>query len=147
MLIFLRGRSWKKMRTGLSPVFTSGKIKRLVGSMNIASEQFRNYLLKIRDSKGCVRMHDAFGRYSLGAVAHSVFSADFNVFDIKESPFVELARKFEFKMSPLIFLRMFIRRVLPSLANYKDPFKHVIAWYNELANRIVDQRNKVTCRK
>ena len=86
-----RGDEWRDVRSSLSPVFTSGKMKAMMKFIVEVSEN----LLKEMEKKseiGEFELKDVTGKFSLDALASCAFGIDFNSFGgAKSSAFVEHA--------------------------------------------------------
>ena len=86
-----RGDEWRDVRSSLSPVFTSGKMKAM---MKFIVEVSENLLAEIEKKSeiGEFELKDVTGKFSLDALASCAFGIDFNSFGgAKSSAFVEHA--------------------------------------------------------
>ena len=86
-----RGDEWRDVRSSLSPVFTSGKMKAM---MKFIVEVSENLLAEVEKKSeiGEFELKDVTGKFSLDALASCAFGIDFNSFGgAKSSAFVEHA--------------------------------------------------------
>ncbi|XP_005413825.1 PREDICTED: cytochrome P450 3A9-like isoform X4 [Chinchilla lanigera] len=97
---------WKRIRTLLSPTFSSGKLKEMFPII----EQYADVLLKNlkrEAEKGVpVPMKDIFGAYSMDVITGTSFGVNVDSLNNPRDPFVEKVKKllnFDF-FNPLIFI-------------------------------------------
>lgn len=86
-----RGDEWRDVRSSLSPVFTSGKMKAMMKFIVEVSENLLAEMEK-KSEIGEFELKDVTGKFSLDALASCAFGIDFNSFGgEKSSAFVEHA--------------------------------------------------------
>ena len=86
-----RGDEWRDVRSSLSPVFTSGKMKAMMKFIVEVSENLLEEMEK-KSEIGEFELKDVTGKFSLDALASCAFGIDFNSFGgAKSSAFVEHA--------------------------------------------------------
>ena len=86
-----RGDEWRDVRSSLSPVFTSGKMKAMMKFIVEVSENLLAEMEK-KSEIGEFELKDVTGKFSLDALASCAFGIDFNSFGgAKSSAFVEHA--------------------------------------------------------
>ena len=86
-----RGDEWRDVRSSLTPVFTSGKMKAMMKFIVEVSENLLAEMEK-KSETGEFELKDVTGKFSLDALASCAFGIDFNSFGgEKSSAFVEHA--------------------------------------------------------
>ncbi|XP_005413823.1 PREDICTED: cytochrome P450 3A5-like isoform X1 [Chinchilla lanigera] len=106
---------WKRIRTLLSPTFSSGKLKEMFPII----EQYADVLLKNlkrEAEKGVpVPMKDIFGAYSMDVITGTSFGVNVDSLNNPRDPFVEKIKKllnFDF-FNPLIFIGLLFSFLIP----------------------------------
>uniref|UniRef100_A0A8C5YYK7 Cytochrome P450 3A n=1 Tax=Marmota marmota marmota TaxID=9994 RepID=A0A8C5YYK7_MARMA len=96
---------WKRLRTLLSPSFTSGKLKEMFPIIN----QYGDVLVKnmrMESEKGkFINLKDIFGAYSMDVITATSFGVNIDSLNNPQDPFVEKVKKllrFDF-FDPLLF--------------------------------------------
>ena len=150
MLTTLMGEEWKVMRAAVSPTFTTGKLKHLVGAINRAGPGFKTYidgLLEEKRKKGeeeALAMKDLFARYATGVIAEAVYGIDARVFDIKEeSEFVKQGTALQSKFTFSIIIKFICFMVFPQIFDWfkirfvsKAPF----SFFFSISDRLLADR-------
>ncbi|XP_074742235.1 cytochrome P450 3A29-like isoform X2 [Strix uralensis] len=101
---------WKRIRTVLSPTFTSGKLKEMFPIINHYGEKLVKNIEKKVANDEFVTMKDIFGAYSMDVVASTSFSVNIDSMNNPSDPFVTNIKKFlkfSFLNPMFIFLVLF----------------------------------------
>ncbi|XP_056421985.1 cytochrome P450 3A9-like isoform X2 [Hyla sarda] len=84
---------WKRIRTVLSPTFTSGKLKEMFQIMSHYSKTLvRNIQVYVNKDESCA-MKDVLGAYSMDVVTSSSFSVNIDSLNKPNDPFVTQTKK------------------------------------------------------
>ncbi|XP_032728516.1 cytochrome P450 3A12-like isoform X2 [Lontra canadensis] len=97
---------WKRIRTLLSPTFTSGKIKEMFPIIGQYGDMLVRNLRKEAEKGKPINFKDIFGAYSMDVITSTSFGVNIDSLNNPQDPFVENAKKlfrFEF-FDPLLFL-------------------------------------------
>ncbi|XP_061455312.1 cytochrome P450 3A29-like [Rhineura floridana] len=97
---------WKRIRTVLSPTFTSGRLKEMLPIINRYGEMLVKNVQKKVDSDEPIDMKEIFGAYSMDVVTSTSFSIDIDSMNNPNDPFVTHIKtflKFSF-FNPLMIL-------------------------------------------
>ncbi|XP_048349427.1 cytochrome P450 3A29-like isoform X4 [Sphaerodactylus townsendi] len=119
-LSLAKDEQWKRIRTVLSPTFTSGRLKEMFPIIIHNGEKLlRNVQKKAADDED-VAMKDFFGAYSMDVITSTSFSIDVDSMNNPDDPFIMHIKKFlKFSFfSPLLILLVifpFIAIVLEKL--------------------------------
>lgn len=149
MITSLEGEEWKVMRSALSPAFTTGKMRGVVGAMNAGGPQFSEFLLKELekpDSNGVIELREAFGRYTMGIISHAVFGVDARVYEEEQSEFVKNARKVQSRLTLKFLIRFLFFVVAPKLAKAMKVGivdREPVAFFYDVTKRVLDMRREV----
>merc|ERR1712142_182380 len=113
------GEEWKKMRTIVSPVFTSGKLKLMVPHVDKCGDNMREYLKTAALSGETLEAKEMFGKFTLDSSATSGFGIESNSYKDPENTFrinaLKLVRDPKYA-SALEFLKFFPLIMFPKLA-------------------------------
>ena len=152
-LTSLSGNEWKRMRSVMSPTFTSGKMKQMFHIMNdcgglmtenirknIRTEknnsQVKGFELDVRHLSGC---------YTMDVIAKCCFATDTNSFDDPNAVFVTQARNF-FNLSKIRLFFAIAVFVIPmwirTMFGIKSPFQTSIDFFGSVSKTILDQRRR-----
>ncbi|KAG7471414.1 cytochrome P450 3A27-like [Solea senegalensis] len=97
---------WKRIRSVLSPSFTSGRLKEMYTIMLKHSDNMMRSLHKTVDSDDIIEVKEVFGPYSMDVVTSTAFSVDIDSINHPNDPFVTNIKKmvkFQF-LNPLLLL-------------------------------------------
>ncbi|KAL1278452.1 hypothetical protein QQF64_025125 [Cirrhinus molitorella] len=141
----VKDERWKRIRSSLSPYFTSGRLKEIFPIAVIHADRFIKNMQK-RGQEQTVKVKDVVAPYSLDVVTSSSFSVDIDSINNANDPFVANIKKFfTFSLfSPLIL----ILNLFPALANLLGKMgislfsrKSMEFFYSAL-KKIKDEHNK-----
>ncbi|XP_034507314.1 cytochrome P450 3A8, partial [Ailuropoda melanoleuca] len=97
---------WKRIRTLLSPTFTSGKIKEMLPIIGQYGDMLVRNLRKEAEKGKPVNLKHIFGAYSMDVITSTSFGVNIDSLNNPQDPFVENAKnlfRFEF-FDPFLFL-------------------------------------------
>ncbi|CAL1283443.1 unnamed protein product [Larinioides sclopetarius] len=98
------GEDWKRIRTIITPTFSTGKIKRMMGIFKECSETVIQNFKKATRNGEPVELKRIFGAFTMDVIASSAFSTKLDSHNDPENEFV--------RMATLIFRPKFNWRVL-----------------------------------
>ncbi|KAL7645340.1 UNVERIFIED_CONTAM: hypothetical protein RMT77_003726 [Armadillidium vulgare] len=117
MLLGLKGSVWKRVRSAMTPTFSSGKIKQTFSLLNDCSENLVKYFHK-KINEGCsvFEMKEVYGMFTMDTIASIAFGVNSDSLNNIEDEFFAAAARFFQPVSkwrrPIVFLQF----VLPHLA-------------------------------
>uniref|UniRef100_A0A672U7N0 Uncharacterized protein n=1 Tax=Strigops habroptila TaxID=2489341 RepID=A0A672U7N0_STRHB len=137
---------WKRIRTVLSPTFTSGKLKEMFPIINHYGEKLVKNVEKKAANDEFVTVKDIFGAYSLDVVASTSFSVNIDSMSNPSDPFVTNIKKcLKFSLlSPLFILLVvfpFVTPVLQKMNVTLLPSK-VVDFFKDMLVKIKKEREK-----
>ncbi len=71
-----RGEEWKELRSMFSPIFTSGKLRTMLGLVNAVGRDMDKFLEQKVAEGGRVELKDLFGKFAMDSSASCIFSID-----------------------------------------------------------------------
>jgi len=138
-----KGEEWKDVRSSLSPIFTSGKMKQMLKFVVDVSKGLLAEMER-QTEKGEFELKEVTGKFSLDALATCAFGLDFNSFSSESSnAFVENAAEV-FKQdiwTSLVFLKF-----IPGLAklfeffNFNVQKPKQVKFFKEIVTKTLKQR-------
>lgn len=149
-LVNLVGPRWKNLRSKLSPVFTSGKLKLMFPLMRDVSDRLDARLRELRDAEGAggeVEMRDLLFRYATDVIGSVAFGIKCDSLAGAEDEFYDMSREV-FNRNLLFILRFFLASVHPAfvkLLPFKSVFSKATSFFITLMRETVQfrTRNKV----
>lgn len=149
-LFTIKNPEWKQLRTKMSPVFTSGKLKSLFLLMQESGEMMREYLQgQFADSNiVSIPIKDIFYKYTTIVIASMAFGIRANCFDTPPPEFFINSRK-AFQPTLSRTLRFFFMFFLPKigkylglkmLGDYTDYFRKV--FWDSMDNRSITKTKR-----
>lgn len=91
-LFNLKKDAWKRMRTKMSPTFTSGRMKRMYNLMNKCSEELSKYLENVSSNNETVELKDLLSRFTSDAISSCLFGLETNAVVEKDSEVRKISR-------------------------------------------------------
>ncbi|KAM4053508.1 cytochrome P450 3A24-like [Anomaloglossus baeobatrachus] len=137
---------WKRIRTVLSPTFTSGKIKQMFPIIKEYGELLVKNISEKVDNKESLNMKNIFGSYSMDIVLSTSFSVNVDSLNNPNDPFVTNARKlFTFSfLNPLFLITVLFPFLIPLLNKLNFCFlpKSVLDFFQNAIKSIKKSRQK-----
>ncbi|XP_073531744.1 cytochrome P450 3A9-like isoform X1 [Phyllobates terribilis] len=137
---------WKRIRTVLSPTFTSGKLKEMFQIMNHYSNTLVRNIQGYVDKDESCAIKDVLGAYSMDVVTSSSFSVNIDSLNNPNDPFVTKTKKL-LKLglfSPILILVVlfpFLRPILDGLNVNFFP-KDILNFYMNAVTSFKEKRMK-----
>lgn len=92
-LFALSGDKWKNLRTKLSPVFTSGKLKASFESLVGCGKSLQKFVKGASDRNEVIEVREISARFSTDVIASVAFGVDINCTEEPDTPFRYYGRK------------------------------------------------------
>lgn len=90
-LFHLKGNTWKRMRTQMTPVFTSSQMRRMFETISTCGTEMRKYLDKVAAIGEAIDAKDIMSKFASDVIISTGFGVDSNSF-ISDSPYVEYSK-------------------------------------------------------
>ncbi|CAL8358176.1 unnamed protein product [Lota lota] len=145
-LLMLRDEQWKRVRSILTPSFSSAKMREMVPLINTATDVLMNNLNAHADSGEAFDFHRCSGCFTMDVIASVAFGTQLDSQSNPDDPFVHNGQKFfDFTFfKPIIlvsmmfpFLLTLLRRVLPKRRD------NVSTFFTHSIQRIIKQRDEL----
>ncbi|CAG2171743.1 unnamed protein product, partial [Oppiella nova] len=142
-LVQLTGDDWKRVRSIVSPTFTSGKMKKMYPRIRECLTDFMNHLEGFAVNRGEINVKDMYGNYTMDVIATCAFATKTGAHNTLDSPFVVMARSV-FNVHPLIqILTIFFPKLLLKLKNIITPKqKNEGNFFIDNTRRIIQERRQ-----
>ncbi|NP_001290080.1 cytochrome P450 3A37 [Meleagris gallopavo] len=139
---------WKRLRTVLSPTFTSGKLKEMFPTMKHFGEMLVKNVQKRVEKDSSVPVKDFFGSYSMDVVTSTSFGVNIDSMNNPKSPFVremQKLTKFDF-FDPLFILAFVCPFLTPLMAKMNVSFfpSDAVDFFLRSIDKIKKDREKET---
>ncbi|XP_025717366.1 cytochrome P450 3A12-like [Callorhinus ursinus] len=137
---------WKRIRTLLSPAFTSGKLKEMFSIIGQYGDVLVRNLRKEAEKGKRINLKDIFGAYSIDVITSTSFGVNIDSLSNPQDPFVENTKKllkFDF-FNPFVFsllLFPFLAPVFEMLNIWLFP-KRVTDFFTKSVQRMKESRLK-----
>lgn len=92
-LFSLGGEKWRNLRTKLSPVFTSGKLKASFESLLKCGNALQQFMDAASERRDVLEVREIAARFNTDVIASVAFGLDINCMDEPDAPFRAMGRK------------------------------------------------------
>ncbi|XP_015732491.1 cytochrome P450 3A9-like [Coturnix japonica] len=139
---------WKRLRTVLSPTFTSGKLKEMFPTMKHFGEMLVKNVQKRVEKDSSVPVKDFFGSYSMDVVTSTSFGVNIDSMNNPKSPFVremQKLTKFDFA-NPVFVLAFVCPFLIPLMAKMNISFfdSNAVDFFMRSIDKIKKDRERET---
>ncbi|KAG5322929.1 C6A22 protein, partial [Pseudoatta argentina] len=141
-LFALEPKRWRPLRTNLSPVFTSSKLKEMFSLMSECADHLIQYIDKISSKNKPVECRELSAKYTTDVIGSCAFGIDMNALSNEESEFRRMGRKV-FALTWTRMLQIRIRQMSPWLYNilgYVLPQTDVTRFFTRVITENMDYR-------
>lgn len=92
-MFFLEGHRWRDVRTKVTPMFTSSKLKQMFPLLLSVGSKLVEQIDELTKSSDVVDMYDLFARYTTDCISNCSFGFDANSLENPDAEFVKMGRK------------------------------------------------------
>lgn len=92
-LFALPGEKWRKMRSKLSPTFTSGKLKGMFSTLVDCGGPLDRYVANVADEQGTIEVREILAQYTTNIIASVAFGIEVDCIADPENEFRRFGRK------------------------------------------------------
>lgn len=135
--------NWKRMRTLLSPTFTSGKLKEMFPILSHYGDVLVRNLRKEAEKGKPISLKDIFGAYSMDVITSTSFGVNIDSLNNPQDPFVENVQLLRFSiLDPVILSTIFfpfLNPVFEALNIFIFP-KNIIDFFTKSVQRMKESR-------
>ncbi|XP_029175225.1 cytochrome P450 6A1-like [Nylanderia fulva] len=139
-LFALEPKRWRPLRTRLSPVFTSGKLKEMFSLMSECADHLEQYIDKIVKKNEPIECRELTAKYTTDVIGNCVFGIEMNALSDEDSEFRRMGRLI-FTPTWKNILRLRIRESMPriyDMLSYIIPQSEVTKFFIRV---VVDSMN------
>ncbi|XP_042886029.1 cytochrome P450 3A7-like [Penaeus japonicus] len=142
-LVLKTGEEWKRLRSIMSPTFSSGRMKGMFPLVCQKADDLVSFCLREARTKSSLDMKHNFGRFTLDTIASCAFGIECNAFGEEKSAFCEKVDAF-FKISTASAMRKVFVSLAPQIANafniqFSSP---TTSFFEEVALKTIAARKK-----
>lgn len=107
-LFALGGVKWKRMRTKLTPTFTSGKMKYMFSTIINVAEQFKVTMSTLTEKSDEIDVRDIVSRFTVDVIGSCAFGIDCNSLTDPNAEFRRMGKKFLLVPKHSMTIRLFL---------------------------------------
>lgn len=113
----LSGHRWKVLRSNMTPIFTTGKLKHMVDLIIDCANTFENYLNDEIKKNDIVEMREAAAKFTTEVIGSCIFGINTNSMSSTDSEFRKLGRRL-FQSNKISHFKKILREIAPSFASF-----------------------------
>ncbi|KAI7693642.1 Cytochrome P450 3A11 [Sarcoptes scabiei] len=144
-LVRARDNDWKRIRSILSPMFTTSKLKKMESSIFGCVDSFMNAIEKKSDHRQPIMIRSITGNFTMDVIAKCAFATDTNAHSDKENQFVRNAKNiFQLNLIEIIIRFMAPKFLFNFLSEMKFPFFYSKSneFFKNLSVHLIKQRKE-----
>lgn len=148
-LFSLEDKKWRKLRSKMSPTFTTGKMKYMFDIVLQLAESMATYLEKAAETGCDVEFRDMFARYGTDVIAYCAFGIDCDSINNPETEFRQRSKKI-FEPGVLLKLMLLLSVSFPSfsrLVRLKITDKKISKFFLEVVKQNIAYRQEKNIRR
>ncbi|CAD1468265.1 unnamed protein product, partial [Heterotrigona itama] len=92
-LFFLESERWRPLRSKLSPIFTSGKLKEMFPLVVECAGNLEKFLDRVSDSGQPVECHEMSAKFTTDVIGSCAFGVSMNALEDEDSEFRKMGRR------------------------------------------------------
>jgi len=96
MLTMMDDEQWKRVRSLLTPTFSSGKLKNMAGGVNQCCNNMNEHLSEMAEKDESFEAKTVCGKFTMDLTAKTAFGIDINSFKDPDNPFITYGKKMNF---------------------------------------------------
>lgn len=116
-LFNVEGKYWRSLRYKLTPTFTTGKLKSMLGQVSKHAANLATHIEQQLNTTNCFNSKDLITMFSVDVIASCAFGVEFNHDSGKMSEFKNMVNKV-LSASKLQLVRFILRMYYPKLARF-----------------------------
>lgn len=139
----LDGHRWKVLRTHLTPLFTSGKLKHMVDLILECADNFENFLIDEVKKNNVIEIKEFSAKFTTDVIGSCAFGINTNSITNQDSEFRKMGKKI-FPTDGISFFKKIIREFAPGLGriilNLRRP--KFLDFFVNIISETIDHRKK-----
>ncbi|XP_054157436.1 uncharacterized protein LOC128955785 [Oppia nitens] len=143
-LFFIEGNTdWKRIRTIVSPAFTSGKLKAMMASIGHISDRFIAHLSQLAQTEKPIDMRKHIGAFAMDVLCACAYGVNIESINNPNHPIVVNAKKILSVDQNFSFIASVLMPPLARLFKL-EPFNiQALNFFNDLTLKIVKERKSI----
>ncbi|KAJ6649781.1 putative cytochrome P450 6a14 [Pseudolycoriella hygida] len=113
-LMMQNGEKWKDNRSKMTPAFSTGKLKGMIGVILNCAQPLSKYMEQYTQTGETIEMREVLARFSVSVLAAVAFGININPIENPDEEFRYFGRKF-FALTPRNMLRLNLTFIYPKL--------------------------------
>ena len=135
------GETWKRIRTVVSPTFSSSKIKKMYKIANQCVDDYIGHLEELCEKSPRINIKTEFGNFTMDVIARCAFATDINAYKNPDNAFITNAYKVFNPRKYRLFLSLFLPRYVLKLIGIRSTVDESANDYLfGLIRKIIDER-------
>ncbi|XP_017791301.1 PREDICTED: probable cytochrome P450 6a14 [Habropoda laboriosa] len=143
-LFALEPKRWRPLRTRLTPLFTSGKIKDMLALILESSKTLEKYLETLVEKETSVEVREIAAKFTTDVIGSCAFGIDMNAISNEQCQFREIGREF-FGPGWKQGLRLRMREAFPrlyTLLGYLLPEDQMTTFFTKVVMDMIEYRKE-----
>ncbi|XP_055947998.1 cytochrome P450 3A8-like [Argiope bruennichi] len=137
-----RGEDWKRVRSIITPTFSTGKIRRMLSIINECAETLvSNFKALVKEGKP-IEVKRIYGAYSMDVIASSAFSTKLDSHNDPDNRFVQVAKNVFNQKPGLKFFLFFLCPWVLKLFKMQVFAGEASQFFKDITLRIIEERKK-----
>ncbi|CAL1277726.1 unnamed protein product [Larinioides sclopetarius] len=143
MVSIVNGEDWKRIRSIITPTFTTGKLKRMLSIFKDCSETLVNNFRAAAEEGKPVDVKRVYGAFTMDVIASAAFSTKIDSHNDPDNTFVKAAKSlFGGEPGKLFVLLMLFPKLRKLLRLIHPAASRPTEFFREITLQIVEQRKK-----
>ncbi|CAG2103742.1 unnamed protein product, partial [Medioppia subpectinata] len=142
-LLFANGEDWKRQRSVISPVFTTGKMKQMLPLIEECVRELLDAMKPYASVGRAVNMKTLYGYYSMDVISRCAFGFKVNAQTLPDNPVVKMAAK-QFRPKRYRFLALMVlpKWLLELFSAKHSTEEEDIQFFMDLIRHIIAERRE-----
>ncbi|KMQ92082.1 cytochrome p450 6a1 [Lasius niger] len=142
-LFALEPKRWRPLRTRLSPVFTSGRLKEMFSLISQCAERLERYIEKLASKNEPIECRELTAKYTTDVIGTCAFGIEMNALSDEDSEFRRMGRLI-FMPTWKTILRSRLKQFLPwvcDILSYILPKTEITKFFTRIVVETMDYRD------
>lgn len=143
MLIAAKGAQWRGLRSIMSPMFSSGKIKSMYPLIQEKTQALLDYCDREKDAQDVIDFDDAYTKFTLDVISACAFGMEINVLQGENVEFLNAVRSL-FRFNFKFFIKFLVFSVCKPLFTYLNVKSHnpTMDYFINAVKETIKKRNE-----
>ncbi|XP_054714031.1 cytochrome P450 3A8-like [Uloborus diversus] len=142
MVVTLQGEAWKRVRTIITPTFTTGKIKRMMGIFTKCAQTCVKNYTKFAESGEPAELKNLYGAFTMDVIASTAFSTKLDSHNDPSNKFVAAAKQVFTKNISWRAVLLFLAPSLLKIFRISLFPPNVLQFFKDITLEIIEERKR-----